>query len=86
MIQEPARASEAAHIVPCEPVTAGVAQTHVLTRAYCDIMDQVKAVGVGDVTRGGGEDVAVIRDCRGGSSHGGADHLQKYRKSSSGLR
>ena len=80
MIQEPARASEAANIIPCEPVTAGVAQTHVLTRANCNIVDQVKAVGVGDVARGGGEDVAVIRNCCGGSSHGGADHLQKYRE------
>ena len=75
MVQEPARALETTDLVPREPVTVVVTLTHVLTRAYPHVVDQVKVVGLRDVTRGLGEHVAVHSRGRGASSYGCADHL-----------
>ena len=75
MVQEPAGALETTDLVPGEPVTVVVTLTHVLTRAYPHVVDQVKVVGLRDVARGRGEHVAVRSRARGASANGCADHL-----------
>ena len=86
VVQEPARASQSGYVLPREPVTRGVTPTHVLTRAHKDVVHNVKVVILGDVTRGLGEDLALVLlppltrvhiHTRGGPGHAGLAHLQR---------
>lgn len=50
MVQEPAGTKQAVHIVPGEIVTGRVGSAHVLTHGDHDVMYNVEAVGLVNVT------------------------------------